>query len=261
MKQFPKVKSKPYRGQGREQARIKSPELLKKTADAIKKAIDVSKIKSGSVTKSGGAAIAATLTRRARVWQMYAGEGKNQMEIAIALNVNQSHISRDITAARASLRTDMRGNYEIWFAKELAICDHEESLACERRETALEAWKRSQGLYTTTVRKGAPDSKSKKLDVEEVTEKEENLNGDPRFLRAAEDASQRIGYWHERRCKLLGLDAPLKVQHAVFAVETMTDADLERVVRETNMELTAGLLPATIDIPAVKVNGSGNGSH
>jgi hypothetical protein len=167
-----------------------------------------------------------TLTeRRRRVAALYL-ENKTQGEIARALSVNQSTVSRDLEAVGqewlAAAATDLGARK----AEELAKLDHLE------RE-AWEAWDRSQrpAVTETEQRTDAPAPTGE--DVARAT----SSSAPPPRVERARKTRHRAGnpaFLHvvlrcvEQRCKILGFDAPKKLEglSAVVAHVEVTQPEL-----------------------------------
>ena len=130
--------------------------------------------------------------RRALVSELYL-KGKTQAEIAEQLGVDQSTISRDLTALQKQWKDSAIRNLDEAKARELAKID-----ALER--TYWDAWERSVGQTQIKTIKAKGDPKGAPGQAEQ-TIRTEDLNGDPRYLAGVMSCI-------ERRCRLLGIDAP-----------------------------------------------------
>lgn len=134
--------------------------------------------------------------RRQQVASRYLA-GETQWEIAEALGVNQSTVSRDLTHLHG-----------VW--QEAGVRDLDEAKGVELAKIdALEreywqAWRRSCAVRESTTRKVARGGRDG--GKAEVITKKDGMVGDPRFL-------QGVMSCIERRCKLLGIDAPIKMRH------------------------------------------------
>lgn len=145
---------------------------------------------------------AAAQKRRADVARLYL-QGRRQVDIASAVGVNQSTVSRDLDHLRREWQADAKRSIDQRAAEELARIDRIEA-------TAWEAWERScrdaEALHAETVR-GRADKHGKPLpELQRTSKTVKGQAGDPRFL-------ERVGWCVERRCKILGLDAPEKHEH------------------------------------------------
>lgn len=147
-------------------------------------------------------------SRREKVSFMYR-RGMTQVAIAKELDINQSNISRDLKQIRSEWLESRVKDFDA--AKEIELQKIDE---VERQAWA--AWERSVGVVErrTTRKKDAGDRSES-----EATVVKTDQAGDPRFLQNVLDCIQR-------RCKILGLDAPEK--HA----ETDSKGnDLDRIDR------------------------------
>lgn len=125
--------------------------------------------------------------------------GDIQVDIAHDLGLSQQQISYDIKALQRRWLDSAVSNIDEAKARELAKVDNLEL-------EYWQAWKRSQEDAETVKQKGTPvntpdgESKIKTADIEKTTK---GQAGDPRFL-------QGVQWCIERRCKILGVDAPDK---------------------------------------------------
>lgn len=124
--------------------------------------------------------------RRKEAARLYL-EGHTQAAIGERLGVNQSTVSRDLDAVRQEWKDNAVHDVGEVKAKELAKLD-----ALEVQH--WEAWRRSVGTHVKTTK----TVKGRKVETVTVSE---DLAGDPRFL-------AEVLACVERRCKLLGADAP-----------------------------------------------------
>lgn len=144
-----------------------------------------------------------------RITAMYL-QGRTQAEIAAMLGVSQQQISLDLATVQRRWRTDTAINLDEAKQKELARIDNLE-------RTYWDAWQHSSGEHVKTRTEHlvpALDAESEGSEGEEKVEKKpillkritdtEDLVGAPAFLAGVMSCI-------ERRCKLLGLDAPTKV--------------------------------------------------
>jgi hypothetical protein len=118
--------------------------------------------------------------------------GWRQVDIADRLGLDQTQISYDLKAIFADWRKARDGDVTAWTNAELARIN---TLEVEY----WEAWRRSCGekkRTTTTAHKGKNDA--------QVTVVGEGLLGNPAFLAG-------VQWCIERRCKILGIDAPTKI--------------------------------------------------
>lgn len=144
----------------------------------------------------------AIAQRRATVARLYL-QGWTQSAIAANQQVTQGQISQDLHAIRDEWRESALMDFNEHKIKELAKLDHLEA-------TLWAAWEQSlKPIKKKTVKK------SGKLDIKlpadkqlpshfDQTDVEEGRLGDPRYLEGIQRCIQK-------RCDLLGLDAPLKL--------------------------------------------------
>jgi hypothetical protein len=131
-----------------------------------------------------------------QVTEMYL-RGKFQSEIAVALKISQPQVSYDVAIIQKRWRKSSLVNWDKARAKELERID-----SLEREYWA--AWEASKTERTKTRQEtdGTLD-KNKKLTVKKASTEKEQRDGNPAFLAG-------VIACIDRRCKLLGLDAPTK---------------------------------------------------
>ena len=157
--------------------------------------------------------------RRQHVAKLYL-QGKYQAEIARQLGVSQQQISKDLRMLHRQWRASAMRDFDARQEQELAKID-----LLER--TAWEAWERSlhpRELTLTEHTEGGdvPDEHGKvhpKSPIRRASVRRENQVGDPRFL-------ERIDKCIERRCAILGLEAPKRF-HVDW--DRLTDTQLARL--------------------------------
>ena len=167
---------------------------------------------------------AAQLARdRRRIAEMYL-HGVLQADIADELHIDQSTVSRDLKALQDEWRASSLVDINEAKARELARID-------ELERTYWEGWERSK-RDAETKRSRATDvpGKGRQYEVDTTVE---GQTGDPRFL----DGVQRC---IERRCRLLGIDAPSKV--SVFGSKTEAPIQTERVYDDTRLDRILDIL-------------------
>lgn len=132
---------------------------------------------------------------RQRIADWYC-QGLTQADIAERLNAG-----RDFTLSQQTISNDLRAIQKEWLESSLRDFDEmraEQLGKIDRLEREYwRGWERSCE-DAETVRKEGPAS-----GVEKIVKTEKGQAGDPRFLSGVERCI-------ERRCKLLGLDAPVK---------------------------------------------------
>jgi len=137
--------------------------------------------------------------RREKVAAAYL-RGDTQNTIAISLEVDQATVSRDLTALRKAWMQSALVDINEAKARELAKVDNLEL-------TYWAAWERSlENAEVQTVEKqGVIHDKDGKVVGSRVkqTDRQEGQSGNPAFLKGVE-------WCINKRCELLGLDAPKK---------------------------------------------------
>jgi hypothetical protein len=136
-------------------------------------------------------------------------KGKFQSEIASQLNLTQQQISYDLKTLQTRWAESARGRFDDAKGKELAKVDNLE------REY-WQAYQLSQKDFRSVTAKRErvdlgidKDGKraARKGAITELTVKKETRIGDPRYLAG-------VAWCIERRCKILGLDAPIQTETA-----------------------------------------------
>lgn len=148
---------------------------------------------------------------RVEVARLYL-QGKYQHEIAQILEVSQQQVSYDLKAVQQAWRDMPLAQLSELKAKELARID-----TLER--TYWEAWEKSQQPKETT-------STAKEGEKLKVGKRSEQRNGNPAFLKGVMECI-------DRRCKLLGLDAPVKseVTSALSVSQDYSNMDADELSR------------------------------
>lgn len=148
------------------------------------------------------------LARREEVARRYL-HGEMQSEIARSFGLSQAQISKDLAAVRAAwLRSAIR-DFDAAKAQEIAKID-------EVERAAWAGWERSTQDKEVVIREAGADQKPKK-----ATLRKEGQSGNPAFL-------QTILSCIERRCKILGLDAP---QRFTINWDDLTPEQEDRLAR------------------------------
>jgi len=142
-------------------------------------------------------------------------QGWLQADIADKLKINQSTVSRDLRALQAEWLESALVDFDDAKARELAKVDRLEreywrawERSCEDAETTV---KKTKGAVKKTVIKkedgDEEDGKSKFVSERpaEVSQTAKGQAGDPRFLAG-------VQWCIDKRCKVLGIDAPVKLQ-------------------------------------------------
>lgn len=129
-------------------------------------------------------------------------KGKTQVEIAGLLGIAQSQVSYDIATIKRRWRESSVINMDEAKQKELA------EVALLQKEY-YDAWQRTLDERTKTRTEqssvtGEPDKKGKQKGSAKAVIEKETMLGNPAYLAGVMSCI-------ERRCKMLGLDAPTKV--------------------------------------------------
>jgi predicted transcriptional regulator len=161
--------------------------------------------------------------RRKAAAEMYM-RGLTQQEIALALGCDKSLVCRDLQEVRRQWRESAMRDWDEAVGQQLEELER-------LREQYWEAWERSKQDRTRRRRRKRKAGESKDS-VREVSTYVEQRDGNPKFLAGV---MQCI----ERRCKLLGLDAPTRV-----------DLDVNLTAQQRRDRLL-GVLAALRDSPGV----------
>lgn len=139
--------------------------------------------------------------------------GEYQVDIARALGISQQQVSYDLKAIRAAWLAAAVRDFDALKAQELAKIDAVE------REYWL-AWERSQkDKEIATQEGGEVDPQTKKPRIKKVSLRKEGQAGNPAFLAGVLTCI-------ERRCAILGLDAPKRF---VIRWEELSDEQIDRL--------------------------------
>jgi predicted transcriptional regulator len=133
--------------------------------------------------------------RRQKVAEMYL-RGDYQSAIAQALGIDQAQVSRDLKAVRAMWLASTVRDFDAARAQELAKID-------EVEREYWGAWERSKQDKEVAVQEsdGKKDPDTGRPKIKKATLRKEGQSGNPAFLAG-------ILTCIERRCAILGLDAP-----------------------------------------------------
>ena len=152
------------------------------------------------------------LARREDVARRYL-QGQTQSEIADVFGVSQAQISKDLAAIRAAWLASAVRDFDALKAQELAKIDAVE------REYWL-AWERSKKDKEISVQEGGEvDPQTRKPRIKKVVMRKEGQAGNPAFLAGVLTCI-------ERRCSILGLDAPKRF---VIRWDDLTDEQIDRL--------------------------------
>jgi transcriptional regulator with XRE-family HTH domain len=152
------------------------------------------------------------LSRRTEVARRYL-QGEMQEQIAQSFGVTQGQISQDLKAIRAAWLASAVRDFDALKAQELAKIDAVE------REYWL-AWERSKKDKEISVQEGGEvDPQTRKPRIKKVVMRKEGQAGNPAFLAGVLTCI-------ERRCSILGLDAPKRF---VIRWDDLTDEQIDRL--------------------------------
>lgn len=149
-----------------------------------------------------------------RITELYL-RGRTQSQIGAELGLSQGMISNDLKLIQQRWREQTTFNLDEAKGKELARLD-----ALERECWA--AWEQSKSERTKARQKTSGKGKDGKAAITEASMEKEQRDGNPAFLQAVLSCI-------DRRCKLLGLDAPTKQQNFNVDLSTLTDEQLDRL--------------------------------
>ena len=158
---------------------------------------------------------------REQIAQWYL-QGLTQAKIGERLGLDQSMVSRDLQAIQAEWLKNTTLAIDEYKARELAKIDHTERCYWEAWERSIEEF-RARTIKAKGIK--ADQKVQAKPEQAEQTIYTENRCGDPRFL-------DGVLKCIERRCRLLGLDAPAKVETEGVVV---IDSAPARGVNEDNL--------------------------
>lgn len=134
-------------------------------------------------------------------------QGLTQAIIAERINAD---LARGYTLTQQTISNDIRRIQELW--QKSALRDFDEMKAQELAKIdRLEreywrAWERSCEDAETTRQEGSKDDAGK-AGIDKIVKTAKGQSGDPRFL-------QGVMTCIDRRCKILGIDAAVKMEHS-----------------------------------------------
>ena len=143
-----------------------------------------------------------------RIAELYL-EGWLQADIAETLGISQSTVSNDLKALQKQWLASSLIDFDQAKAREIAKID---KLEWEY----YQAWHRSCEDAETVIEKGKGKGGEKNPTSVEKTVQRKGQAGDPRFLTG-------VQWCIERRCKILGIDAPVKQEQSGSIVFKFTD--------------------------------------
>ena len=151
------------------------------------------------------------IENRAEIARRYL-RGETQAAIGRALGMTQQMVSYDLAAIEAAWQKSALYDMDKAKARELARIDHLE-------RTYWEAWEESRQDKEVATQKQVGSGEAQRR---EATLRKEGQSGNPAFLSGVERCI-------ERRCKLLGLDAPEKSTNVNIDMASLTVDQLERI--------------------------------
>lgn len=176
-----------------------------------------------------------SLERKRRAWEMHQKFFKHH-EIAEALGMKLSAVSRMLGRLNKSFRESLAADIEETKIRQIAQLEH---LARE----AYEAWERSKEAAKSVMqRKNLIQGQA--VGGVEQTNVARDQDGDPRYLKECRECLEAIR-------KIIGADAPLKLQHS-----GEKDADAIKLdIASSKEQFLAELASLTGQIPAVVAGG------
>jgi len=149
--------------------------------------------------------------------------GWPQYKIGEHFGVSQMQISKDVAAIRREWQRVMVEEFSSLKSEQLGKIDAAEA-------EAWRGWRRS--LKTAEKRQARRVGRGEDI-REETSRTEEGQSGDPRFLAIVMKCV-------ERRCKLIGADAPVKIDITIEQMRAMTNEQLRAIAE--GKPLLAGYL-------------------
>jgi len=144
---------------------------------------------------------------RLRISSLYLS-GKTQWEIHEQIGLSQAQVSRDLKALHGEWLKQATGNVAALKARELAKIDALERTYWAAWERSCQEARRKSLRARGTITKSVTDADGTTRFVQETPAEQvlttEDKVGDKRYL-------EGVQWCIERRCKILGVDAPLKV--------------------------------------------------
>lgn len=138
--------------------------------------------------------------------------GESQVQIALAVGCSTTQIGRDLAAVRRRWATASTRDFQEIRSEQLAKID-------ELEASYWQGWEASLGERQVSL----SEKRSGATDGARVSLRKENRCGNPHFL---DGAARMI----ERRCKLLGLDAPDRHELLLEPEQTMTEDEAKKEI-------------------------------
>lgn len=139
--------------------------------------------------------------RRTEIARYYF-QGKTQHEIASLVSMSEGQVSQDLKHLREEWKKQRLKDIDEKIAVELAKIDNLERKYWEAWEKSVENYKKKSQKVKGSIK----SEDGSKPDYRELTETEVIEFGEPRYLQGIERCI-------DKRCKLLGLEAPVKMAH------------------------------------------------
>jgi hypothetical protein len=149
-------------------------------------------------------------------------QGRTQRDIAEVVGVSQGQVNHDLKLIQTRWRESSIMDMNEAKQRELERLD-----ILEREYWA--AWEQSKNERTRARQESDGKSKDGKPNVVRATMEREQRDGNPAFLAGVMSCI-------ERRCKLLGLDAPVKQQNLNVNLSELTDEQLDRLEAGESLE-------------------------
>lgn len=149
--------------------------------------------------------------RKAQIAERYM-RGERQYEIAATLGITQQQVSLDLKSIRADWMKRAGEQIQARKSVELARID-------ELERTYWDAWTKSTKQSTRT----SQESRTGSGEGKRVAVCKADRDGDPRYLAG-------VQWCIERRCKILGLDAPVKAAATDVEGHDIINADSAREI-------------------------------
>lgn len=154
---------------------------------------------------------------RRRISELYL-KGWLQVDIAQAIGLDQSTVSRDLSTIQGQWRESTLIDFDEAKAREIAKIDNLEI-------TYWQAWEHSlEQFRSKTIKAKGADPEAAKASAEQ-TLKTEDRNGNSRYL-------DGVQWCIDRRIKLFGLDEPIKIDWRERLPEGFTEDDIQRQFAE-----------------------------
>lgn len=169
-------------------------------------------------------------------------QGRTQTEIAEELKKDPT---RDYTLTQQTISRDLRTIQRKWLETSLINFNEKKSIELAKIDTLereyYREWERSK-LSKAKTQTEKSESKGKTKQSAKIVK--EDVNGDPRYL-------QGVQWCIDRRCQLLGLDAPKKMH--IAASDVLAKFNFDSLTKDQLQRLANGEEPSKV-IPGFKLN-------